>query len=502
MTTISAARDHLVAVTLGTSRVQLHNNGNHQSTLTYNKSDASIRKLLFCGKEYLCGLLDGDEGIVVWSITRGVVVGTMKEDKILDIASQDEEETLFVLVASKEIKLYVQEYVIEPKKVKLVRKIKAGKIEDGGTTGLAVSKGNTLAVRNGTSLKVFQRESGEKLFKCKLGAVSGGKSWLSLSEKYVVACTPSQVQIFSVSANGKLVSSVVVSEDPSQLSLQDDILMVDKSLYEISSKKKVLSPIVTLDETEDNCSVLILFASTSDLHAVIQKPGCPVEVAQLKFVQEDGKILDRLALPSKQDELPSDGSSKRPAVSTTTTLGAGQAGQESLNVTDRPTKKSKPSTEDAEEEDPTIAERLQRLQQILDEEDKEVEGKHPNSDFLPKKATTESLSHLLHQALRSSDDSILELALAVKDATIRQTSVDDLTGEEATEFLNKLTSRMSRKPTRAGALVPWITTLLQSGKITTLAPLIPLKNLVNERVEVFPQLLQLDGRLSLLTNMQ
>mmetsp|Transcript_7371 Transcript_7371/g.10756 ORF Transcript_7371/g.10756 Transcript_7371/m.10756 type:complete len:503 (-) Transcript_7371:102-1610(-) len=502
MTTVSAARGNLVAVTLGTSRVQLHNHGNHQSTLTYSKSDASIRKLLFCGTEYLCGLLDGDEGIVVWSITRGVVISTMKENSILDIASHEEQETLFVLVANKEIKLYVQEYIIEPKNLKLVRKIKAGKIEDGGTTGLAVSKENTMAVRNGTSLKVFQRESGEKLFKCKLGAVSGGKSWLGLSDKYVIACTPSQVQIFSTNANEKLLSSVVVSEEPTQLALQGDILMVDTSLYEISNKKKVLSPAVTLDEAEDNCSIRILFAGNSDLNAVIQTPGCPVEVAKLKFVDEDGKILERLALPSKEDEVPADGSTKRPASSINTTLGAGQAGQESLNVTDRPTKKSKPSAEDAEEEDPTIALRLQRLQQILDQEDKKVEGKHGKSDFLPKKATTESLSHLLHQALSSSDDSILELALAVKDATIRQTSVDDLTGEEATEFLNKLTSRMSRKPTRAGALVPWITTLLQSGKITTVAPLIPLKNLVNERVEVFPQLLQLDGRLSLLTNMQ
>lgn len=499
MMSVSAAKDDLVAVSLGISRVQLYNNGNHQSTLTYSKSDARFRKLLFCGNDYLCGILDGDEGVVVWSITRGVVVDTIKGNNILDISSQD--ETLFMLVVTKEIKLYVQEYALEPNQLKLVRKIKAGKIEEGGTPGLAVAKGKTMAVRNGTSLKVLNRESGEKLFKCKLGALSGGCSWLVHSEKYVVACTPSQVQIFSTTENGKLISSVVVSDDPIQVALHGDVLMVDNSLYEISSKK-TLMPTATLDETEDNTHINILFASSSYLNVVVQKAGRPVEVLKVKYIEEDGKLMKQLEFQSKKDDLQDDRLTKRPVSSMNTTLGAGQAGQESLNVTDRPTKKPKPCANDAEEEDPTIAQRLKRLQQILDQEDKEIEEKYPENDFLPKKATTESLSHLLHQALRSSDDSILELALAVKDATIRKTSVEDLTGEEATTFLNKLTSRMSRKPTRAGALVPWIAALLQSGKITTVAPLIPLKNLVNERVEVFPQLLQLDGRLSLLTNMQ
>ena len=46
--------------------------------------------------------------------------------------------------------------------------------------------------------------------------------------------------------------------------------------------------------------------------------------------------------------------------------------------------------------------------------------------FKPQKATTESLKELLTQALQSSDDSLLELALSVHDAKIIATSIKEM----------------------------------------------------------------------------
>jgi hypothetical protein len=70
---------------------------------------------------------------------------------------------------------------------------------------------------------------------------------------------------------------------------------------------------------------------------------------------------------------------------------------------------------------------------------------------------------------------MLELALDVRDAKVRQHSIDDLAVDQATLLLNKLTARLAKKPSRASALVPWIQLVLLSGKIQSSAPLVPLK---------------------------
>eukprot|EP00548_Thalassiothrix_antarctica_P000308 CAMPEP_0194145748 /NCGR_PEP_ID=MMETSP0152-20130528/18810_1 /TAXON_ID=1049557 /ORGANISM="Thalassiothrix antarctica, Strain L6-D1" /LENGTH=419 /DNA_ID=CAMNT_0038846081 /DNA_START=451 /DNA_END=1710 /DNA_ORIENTATION=- len=412
--------------------------------------------------------------------------------------------------------------------------MKAGKYDDNSSGGsnnssaLAVynntDNNNTMvAVRNGSSVKVFKEESGEKLFKCKLESSSNGvegTAWLCLSEKYVVCNTShNQVQIYST-GEGKLVSSIITenNDDVIQVALQkndvDGIVLVNRSLYKISSTpnkktKKVvlLTPSTTLppnnnkddDNTNYHLADFVTGEEEDKIHIVIQTPGRPVEVVKVPFLQKDSKILlKHLILPKEEEEDEEDDaiSNKRSAI---ITLGAGQAGQESMTVSDRPKKKSKSTTteEEEEEEDPTVAQRLKQLQEQFDKDDDDNKAAN-NSN---KIATTESVSHLLHQGLKSSDEKFLEIVLAtVKDNKIRSSSIDDLTQEEATVFLNKLTARLSRKPQRAFKLVPWITALLQSGKITTVEPIVPLQNMIRERIAVFPQLLQLDGRLTLLTS--
>jgi hypothetical protein len=486
--------DNLVAVVTNpksTSRlsVPLYHNGGLQSTLTH-KAIGELRSLVFSGN-HLCGLVRDEDArtttVVAWNVTRGVVEHTLQEDdfKILDISATS---SCLLVLTLKGSKLYVQEYSLDSK-FKMLRKIKAGKADDDSTVMEVAASDKLVAVRVGATVKVMDRESGNKVYKCKLASEQGGK--LVMNDKYVAACTPSQVQVFK---EGKVKTELTLSEAPTQLQLQGGYLLVDQSIYAIGSSKTA-TPASTMDQEED-ATIQLSFCNDTEVQAIVQGPKGGVGLFTLPFVQ-DGEMLEAISLPKEDEQMEeASTSTKRPATSSVTqTLGPGQAGSESLDVNDRPAKKSK-STGEEEAEEPTIAERLQRLQQVLDQEDEEEEIK-----FRPKQATTESLSHLLHQALSSSDDSMLELALDVRDAKVRQHSIDDLAVDQATLLLNKLTARLAKKPSRASALVPWIQLVLLSGKIQSSSPLLPLKNLVQERIEVFPQLLQLEGRLSMLANM-
>jgi hypothetical protein len=222
--------------------------------------------------------------------------------------------------------------------------------------------------------------------------------------------------------------------------------------------------------------------------------------------KDDSKVLEKVLVgyPAEQDEEidSPDASTKRtePA-STTTTLGPGQAGGEALQASDRPTKKAKttPATEDI-----SIAERLQQLAQEMDrdDEDEELAQKPSESSFSSKKATTESLVNILSQALSSGDDAMLELSLGVRDKRVIALSLKELDANLVSLLLTKVTSRLSHRPNRASELCVWISLLLESGKIHETQQLRPLRNLLQERVESFPHLLQLEGRLSILAAMK
>ena len=225
---------------------------------------------------------------------------------------------------------------------------------------------------------------------------------------------------------------------------------------------------------------------------------------------------------------------KRKLDNVSTVLGPAQAGGEALTATELQlsnTKYKKTKTQDDgavgpmdEAEDgsnePTIAARLAKLRQALEEEDEMDEEnsqtRSPDESaerselmlFQPKRATTESLTRLLKQALNSNDDAMLELALAVRDTTIvRETCLHLSDGSSDSDvddadllplLLTAITSRLAFKPARADQLCLWIKIILQTGKIRSLSHLQPLQNLLQERLEVFPALLKLEGRLSMM----
>ena len=164
--------------------------------------------------------------------------------------------------------------------------------------------------------------------------------------------------------------------------------------------------------------------------------------------------------------------------------------------------------DDNADQGPSIAERLQKLHEAFDAEQEEeddsidmaaAQEKAP-PDFKAKKATTESLTQLLEQALQSSDDAMLELALQVRDTKVMQETCNNLPQEHLLNLLNALTSRLASKPARATFLQPWISAVLKTGHVRSMAHLQPLRNIIEERVAVFPALLKLEGRLGMITH--
>ena len=238
--------------------------------------------------------------------------------------------------------------------------------------------------------------------------------------------------------------------------------------------------------------------------------------------------------------------SKRKDLPRETVLGPAQAGGEALVSDGPPSKKSKlgnvasdevtadtianiqeglldydvddDDDEDAENDKDndgkqTLGERLQMLQATLDEQnraasvdtDDDVVADEPNNNslaadaggFYPKRATTESLTKMLDQALHSGERKLVELALAVRDKRILTETCQGLSDDQILRLLNVLTSRMAAKGSRAEHLSVWISVLLKLGRIHSLEHLQPLRNLVEQRVALLPGLLKLQGRLSL-----
>ena len=164
-------------------------------------------------------------------------------------------------------------------------------------------------------------------------------------------------------------------------------------------------------------------------------------------------------------------------------------------------------------DEPSIAERLQSLtQQLDDDSDSEDERESKKSaksgltisNSLSSVPRSESLVLVLSQALTSQDESQLEVAFQCHDRSIIETTIAQLNPASVMALLTKLVSRIAKRPARADALGIWIHVLLQQHTSVFLSnellsrKLGPLKNLLQERCETLPHLLQLDGRLSLL----
>jgi len=226
-------------------------------------------------------------------------------------------------------------------------------------------------------------------------------------------------------------------------------------------------------------------------------------------------------------------------------LGPGQAGLESMDVSTTPTKKKTKNNnvpESANDGDATtnqtIEERLKQLAQTMnamDEEEEEEEedsfvnetnkklGEQLRDDAKDKKSktnniTTDSLKYILVQGLKSNDDTLLNLAWSsgLRDQNVLRKTLRELStlGDKNNSYIHKLVDklvyRLAHKPQVAFEIVIWLKQIFAlllsmnsqseaSDKLDRLQMqqlLQPLMNLIQERIEIFQSLLQLDGRLS------
>lgn len=555
-----------------------------------------LNQLCFAGSDQLCSLVS-HKMAPVWDVSRGVVAYTIHASDNSNSNNENDDCRIVNLYAStkyvfalmvnnQDKKLCVWQH--EAATGKLIKKLKCGKREESSTAcAMTVSSDDaTVAVRNGSVLRLYQLENGAKLGKCKVkdSSTTDGNNnnnddakrrvpmvVFSKCNALVATSTNSGVTIFSVQTQ-KAVGTIYLSEEETNNHVEGIVIQRainsdddnndndDNGSYSILVQSSATGGgMYTLDVSSSSASKKTVLHQTSKLACAekvvfaLLSSSAPVTLVALYDRQRhlthlqpvDGlskETTTTLAFPEEpklDNDNDSDGMNDATATknakrksslnSNTAVLGPGQAGGESLQITDRlvVAKKQKQSNDDSDgvdsddddddDKEQSIAERLQRLMQEMQESDDDDDDDNQDSstkiDFAPKKATTESLHHLLTQALQSGDDTMLELALSVRDRRVLQQTLSSLEVSHMSVLLTKLTTRLASKPTRADDLSVWLRFVLQSDKLQQFLAtaqnsnnssnhsshlLRPLRNLLQERVESFPHLLRLEGRLSLL----
>jgi len=297
-------------------------------------------------------------------------------------------------------------------------------------------------------------------------------------------------------------------------------LLRNGSLYSVVSGGNKSTQCEKLTQLSTNNPVSIFLRSNNKVLALTYQSSSEYRVQwiDLSLKNEDGPpALYNLDQQQKSYKHDTPNTTKRKP-SECKVLGPGQAGNETLASV----KKMKLSTDNGEDgnnsnidnadANVTIAERLQMLTDALDEEENEENNGYDDNGvaaaivaaagktkFKPQKVSTESLKELLTQALQSSDDGLLELALSVHDVKIIATTIKEMNEDLLVILLGKLTSRLASSPLRAEALSVWISHCLKRGSFDS-EHLAVLRNMLYERIESFPDLLRLEWRLSMMVD--
>lgn len=114
------------------------------------------------------------------------------------------------------------------------------------------------------------------------------------------------------------------------------------------------------------------------------------------------------------------------------------------------------------------------------------------------------LVKILEQALKVSDDALLEHCLSTSDVHIVRETVRGLSALCVTQFLTRVISKFEARPARASTLCLWIKTIVEmhAGYLTSsqdaVSALGNLHSTVDTRLGVFKRLLKLSGRLDLI----
>lgn len=616
---------------------------------TSNDKKDELRKLVFANNNdnkpnFLCGMRQSSSSILIWDLDRGVLSTTINV-RNANISKKKKRKSSIMAVVGNEIlcdvatvgdQLYALVFLPEEgggstvgkcrlyqydlsagEDVKVVKKIKLGSVpasdDDGARSnfGIAISK-STIVVRMGSSLRVFDLTSGERMSKVDIpdGLSSNDDEesdslfaplGVSPDGRYIVTSTNNQAVVFSEDADGDMQTmALLTSKDDSAITHLDLTVAAEElalvtfqpttriaSLFTVSTKSSA-SPLVpqmpqaTLQTHENNPSLSLIHAG---LH-----PRKPQESMLLLFQQAkhaggsaagSGTSLPMESLSYADDGLEGtvtvgaslsldDASDKKKRKANNVTLAPGDHGQEASLAMDLTQKKKAkvdqgdedveeakdedefPDMEEDGEQGQSIAERLALLssamEQTDEEDDEDDEGQEESKadikKFKLKSATSETLTTLLTQALSSNDSAQLITALQVTDRRLvegtvralqaldaergskREEANDSAMDATTTGYIPTLMAHIVRRMARRHSLVMplgvWVKAILAATARSSTNQVLhshgdnsveeqmakegremamklgPLKNFLNERVECFPQLLRLEGRLALL----
>ena len=499
-----------------------------QSTLTHS-SKLPLVALVFLGTTSVLGLF-GNNQVVVWDLDRGVVAATLsasEDQTFLALAATDEDDKYYVLV-NHGPRYVVHEY--QSSNNKLIRKIKSGKKNASGdddSASLVVTSSHVIVRAKGYGIRVMDKDTGKKTGKISPKEASFGEG----SSMEMTSCGGNSSVLVALEDTGdavlynldscKEVGRLGASSQQAGVQLVAEqaegssvTVLYNDSLYSVNPGQKEAPEKLTQVSSNDPVA---LFLKNNRVLALIHERSSEYRVEWIDINDELEEIY-RLDEPKTQKK-DAQNTKKRNA-SSIQILGPGQAGSENKeSVKKLKANEDEMSVSDHEDDQDendkglTIAERLQMLTDALDEEEEE-DGEEKEDDegvskaiaeaasktlFKPQKATTESLKELLTQALQSSDDSLLELALSVHDAKIIATSIKEMDEDLLVILLGKLTSRLASSPLRAEVLSVWISNCLKRGSFDS-DHLAVLRNMLYERIESFSDLLRLEGRLSMMVD--
>jgi len=549
---------HLIRIyRVGESTTTLQSTLNHVSELPLVKLvflGTSSLLGLFGRQEVV--LWDLDRGVVAATLSASddqnfLALATASDD------DDDESKNKYYVLVNHGPKLVVQEYLSLNNR--LVRKIKSGRInsseEDDGevdmnnaAASLVVTSSHVIVRAKGCGVRVMNKNTGKKTGKISLKEATSSfgeassiemNSCIGNSNVVVTLENMKDTVLLDLNSCKEIARVSTDTMTPQQAHLQlvaqqtsndSFILSHSDSLYSVDIGKNKSSSYKKLTQVSTNDPVA-LFLKSNKLLALIRGRASDYRVQWIDFSKDNEDKLPAVYMLDQEQiskEKNNATNTKKRNASEIKVLGPGQAGSENtasvkklkannnhddvMDASDHDEDDGNNSDNDDATKNLTIAERLQMLTDALDEEenDEEIGNGHEGvkaaiaaavgkTKFKPQKATTESLKELLTQALQSSDDSLLELALSVHDVKIIATSIKEMHEDLLVILLGKLTSRLASSPLRAEVLAVWISNCLKRGSFDS-DHLAVLRNMLYERIESFSDLLRLEGRLSMMVD--
>jgi U3 small nucleolar RNA-associated protein 5 len=160
-------------------------------------------------------------------------------------------------------------------------------------------------------------------------------------------------------------------------------------------------------------------------------------------------------------------------------------------------------TDSIEEEELTLEQRLDILNDSISVMEKNVNVRSKNND-IAQAPTSDSLVTLIEQSLQSGDDTLLEQCLSCEDINVVEATAKRLPISRIVVFIKKLVSKFERRPSRGLLLTRWLAALLRFHTSYLIAvpdlshQLAGLSQILEQRLTSYTKLASLSGRLDLL----